>query len=168
MIARRHRRRRELHGAELELTAFINPMVVLVTFLLMTVVFSHSAILDLHLPGPGGGASATAPEPLQLEIIVHKNDIQVADRVRGVIATLPDDAQGSELARLTEQLQQLKARYPDTKDASVLSEPDVSYDRLVQIMDVVRSYETRSGNQRSVIELFPQISLGDAPVAEKK
>jgi hypothetical protein len=46
----------------------------------------------------------------------------------------------------------------------VLAEPDTSYDDLVQVMDVVRSSVTAQGAQLLRAELFPNISIGDAPV----
>ena len=168
MIARRHRRRRELAGAELELTAFINPMVVLVTFLLINVVFSHSAVLDLHLPAPASGTSAATPaQKLLLEITVRKDSIEVGDRNRGRLASIPNDAKGPDLAQLSAQLQRLKSQYADEKNATVLLEPDISYDRLVQVMDAVRSVEQQANGHRSNIELFPEIAIGDAPEAGK-
>ena len=51
MPRRTHRRKHP--AAELNITAFMNLMVVLVPFLLMTAVFSHITILDLNLPPPG-------------------------------------------------------------------------------------------------------------------
>ena len=44
------RRRLRKQGAHLEITAFINLIVVLVPFLLSTAVFSRLAVLDLNLP----------------------------------------------------------------------------------------------------------------------
>lgn len=162
MIARRHRRRRQIEGAELELTAFINPMVVLVTFLLINVVFSHSAVLDLKLPPPSAGGSASTAK-LQLEVTVRKNMIEIANRDVGVLATVPNAGADPDFAQVSDAIQKIKAQYPDVRDASVLIEPDISYDRIVKVMDVVRSYETRIGSQRVNNELFPDIAIGDAP-----
>ena len=167
MIARRHRRRRQIEGAELELTAFINPMVVLVTFLLINVVFSHSAILDLRLPGPANGASAAPAGMLQLEVTVRAKSIVVADRDRGPLQTIPNTAAGPDLDALSAELQQLKGQYPDQTDASLLVEPDIAYDRIVQVMDTVRAFQTQVGNQHLSTELFPDIAIGDAPVKDK-
>ena len=162
MIARRHRRRRQIEGAELELTAFINPMVVLVTFLLINVVFSHSAVLDLKLPPPSAGGTASTAK-LQLEITVRKNQIDIANRDVGVLATIPNVGSDPDLAQVSDAVQKIKSQYPDVRDASVLLEPDISYDRIIKVMDAVRSYETRIGNQRVSNELFPDIAIGDAP-----
>ena len=45
-------RRLRKEAAHLEVTAFINLVVVLVPFLLSTAVFSNMAVLDLTLPAP--------------------------------------------------------------------------------------------------------------------
>jgi hypothetical protein len=58
-------------------------------------------------------------------------------------------------------MQQLKTRFPDKVEAAILAEPDTSYDILVQTMDAVRAARTSSGH----VELFPEISIGDAPLA---
>lgn len=162
MIARRHRRRRQIEGAELELTAFINPMVVLVTFLLINAVFSQSAVLDLKLPPPSAGGTASQAK-LQLEVTVRKGQVDIANRDVGVLATIPNVGNDPDLAGVSDAIQKVKAQYPDVRDASVLLEPDISYDRIIQVMDVVRSYQTRIGSQRVTNELFPDIAIGDAP-----
>ena len=48
---RRGGRRHNDDTAELNITAFMNLMVILVPFLLITAVFSRLAILELNLPG---------------------------------------------------------------------------------------------------------------------
>jgi biopolymer transport protein ExbD len=137
---------------------------VLVTFLLINVVFSHSAVLDLKLPPPSSGGTASDAK-LQLEVTIRKDEIDIADRDRGPIVTVPNTADGPDLPQLSAELQKIKAQYPDVRDASTLSEPDISYDRIVQVMDVMRSYETSLGGQRMHTELFPDIAIGDAPDA---
>jgi biopolymer transport protein ExbD len=160
---RRHLGRRHLEGAELELTAFINPMVVLVTFLLINVVFSHTAVLDLSLPPPANGSSSAPAEKLLLEVTVRQDAIEVGDRNRGLLNQIPNVNGAPDLAQLSAQLEQLKNSYPQQRDATVLLEPDVSYDRLVQVMDAMRSVNRLVDGQSLNIELFPDIALGDAP-----
>ena len=68
---------------------------------------------------------------------------------------------------LTEYLTKVKQQFPDKKDATLLLEPDVKYDTLVAVMDRIRVAEhVDSPNKRVVrTELFPEISVGDAPSA---
>ena len=44
------------------------------------------------------------------------------------------------------------------------AEPDTSYDNLVQVMDAVRGTVTAQGPKIVRAELFPNISVGDAPL----
>ncbi|MFT3907667.1 MAG: biopolymer transporter ExbD [Steroidobacteraceae bacterium] len=158
----RHQRR----PSELQLVSMIDIFTVLVTFLLMTAVFSRTVILELRLPTQN--ASFKEPPPgLQLEVIVRKDGLQVADRGTGPLRTLPMAAAGGyDFGGLTEYLQFVKSRYPDKTDASILLEPDTPYDTLVQVMDRVRVAEVNAGLQTVQAELFPDISIGDAPVSD--
>ena len=67
---------------------------------------------------------------------------------------------------MIEKLVQLKERYPTKTDASILLEQEIPYDTLVQVMDTVRvAQEVEEGEvQIKRSELFPNISIGDAPV----
>ena len=65
----------------------------------------------------------------------------------------------------SEYLQQVKVRYPDMTDATLLLEKDVPYDQLVQVMDTLRILEQRQGTELVQAELFPNVSIGDAPEA---
>ena len=160
----RRARRNKVEGTELQLTAFINPMVVLVTFLLVNVAFSHASVLDLRLPGPAAG-SASAPTPaekLLLEITVRAGSIEVGDRNKGLIARIPDVGNGPDLGRLSAELIALKMTHPDDDEASVLLDPDVSYDHLVQVMDTVRAHPMPAIFGEAPPPLFPRIAVGDA------
>ena len=161
----RHRRLRErLHGnAELEVTAFMNLMVVLVPFLLMTVVFTKMAILELNLPGLGDGSSTDDKPDFQLQIIIRKDFITLADSKGGQIDRVGKQKDDFDYPRLTETLKQIKARFNEKKNATILAEHDTEYDTLVKVMDATRSYRVVQNNKLIAAELFPDISIGDAP-----
>ena len=148
--------------AELLLVPMIDIFTVLVTFLLMTAVFSRTVILQLNLP-----ASQTEfrdpPPGLQLEVMVRKTGMVVADRNSGPLAPLPNTAAGPDYDGLTNYLKRVKAKFPEKTDASILLESDTPYDTLVQVMDRVRVFETKEGLNTVQAELFPDISIGDAP-----
>jgi biopolymer transport protein ExbD len=140
----------------------IDIFTVLVTFLLMTAVFSHTVILQLHLPKPQP-QFREPPPGLVLEVMVRKHLLEVADRNSGPLATFPNTPQGYDYAGLSRYLEEVKARFPTLTAASILLEPDTPYDTLVQVMDHVRVFETSNGLETVQAELFPDISVGDAP-----
>src|SRR3982074_119795 len=131
-------------------------------FLLMTAVFSRTVILQLNLP-PSQTEFREPPPGLQLEVMVRKDLIQVADRNTGPLATLPNTPGGYNYDALTEYLKRVKAKFPEKTDASILLEADTPYDTLVQVMDRVRVFEAGQGLNSVQAELFPDISIGDAP-----
>jgi biopolymer transport protein ExbD len=148
--------------AELLLVPMIDIFTVLVTFLLMTAVFSRTVILQLNLPPPS--TEARDPPPgLQLEVMVRKDQLQVADRNSGLLTALPSSAAGYNYDGLTDYLKRVKAKFPEKTEATILLEPDTPYDILVQVMDRVRLFETQQDSQTVQAELFPDISIGDAP-----
>ena len=86
---RRGGRRRNTDTAELNITAFMNLMVVLVPFLLITAVFSRLAILELNLPGSSSETTDLQDPAFQLEIIVREGKIEVGDRNQGLLGVYP-------------------------------------------------------------------------------
>ena len=161
--SRRGGRRQNDATAELNITAFMNLMVILVPFLLITAVFSRLAILELNLPGSSNEPVAQQDQVFQLEVIVRSNKIEVGDRNQGLLGIYPNTDDGYDYSALSVKLAELKKRYPSKTDASILLEQDIPYDTLVQVMDRVRVAEEIE--EQSVVrsDLFPDISIGDAP-----
>ena len=150
--------------AHLEVTAFINVIVVLVPFLLSTAVFSRLAVMDMTLPAPGSALDQLKANDLQLEVVIRKDAYEVGDRIGGLIQRIPNTDKGPDVTALSALITQIKLKYPDQKDASVLAEPDTAYDQIVQVMDAMRSTVTRDGNRVVRADLFPNLAIGDAPV----
>jgi biopolymer transport protein ExbD len=162
MVSSRHRKR-NADTAELDITVFMNLMVILVPFLLITAVFSRMAILELYLPGASDGTAAADEPVFQLEIIVRKNAIEVGDRNLGTFGVYPNKDGAYDFEALGKKLAEIKADYPTKTDASILLEADISYDTLVQVMDRVRVSQSVEDGRVVRTDLFPDISIGDAP-----
>ncbi|MBD3868288.1 MAG: biopolymer transporter ExbD [Acidobacteria bacterium] len=160
MARSHHYRRRQKEVPELDMTTFMNLMVVLVPFLLITAVFSRITIVELDLP------SAQAATPMtptfRVEVVVRDAGFEIMDGTR-VIAAIPNVDDRYDLPKLSDYLVRIKGEYPEKDDASVLVEPDIEYDHLIQVMDTVRSVEISDGGQMIRADLFTAISIGDAP-----
>lgn len=168
-MARRFARHRPRKPAELLLVPMIDIFVVLVTFLLMTAVFSRIAILELDLPSSASGGPS-APE-FRLEVIVRERGIELSNGTH-TIAAIPKRDGAHDLAALAELALALKRDNPDAVAASVLLEPDTAYDDLIQVMDAIRSAEApgieealapRVAMRPARVALFTEIAVGDAP-----
>ena len=169
MFRNRRMKTREVQ-TELNITAFMNLMVVLVPFLLMTAVFSQVSILQLNLPGGDGIVEEEVEdlELMELEVILRADKIVLSDRLTGVIATFKstEDESGEvsfDYKKLNEKLQLVKLRAGEITSITVLSENETTYDTIVQTMDAVRIIPGTEENDYIVSELFPDIGLGTAP-----
>ncbi|MDE2077214.1 MAG: biopolymer transporter ExbD [Burkholderiales bacterium] len=163
-MAVRSRRLRKQGAAHLEITAFINLIVVLVPFLLSTAVFSRLAVIDLTLPAQSSGVGQLKVNDLQLEVTIQPDALELGDRVGGLIARLPNQGGAPDVAALSRVVQQIKVKYPDKKDVTLLAQPDTPYDTMVHVMDALREGHVVQDNKLVQGELFPNISIGDAPI----
>jgi biopolymer transport protein ExbD len=160
-VKRNHERRRGKH--DLNIVPMIDMMVVLVFFLLFSAVFTRTSILELNLPAANAEVP-DLPKGLQLEVIVRKDRIEIADRGTGLLKSLPSAVTAEyDYRGLSQYLQLIKSKYPEKTDASILLEPDISYDTVVQTMDTVRVFKAPDSGI-SYGELFPDVSVGDAPI----
>lgn len=158
------KRRLRKTAAELEVTAFINLIVVLVPFLLSTAVFTKLSVQSLAMPAAAeAGLAQLKAETLQLEVVLRPDALEVGDRVGGLIQRIPAAADGPDLAALATLLQAVKTRFPDEQRASVLAEPDTPYQQIVGVMDTVREAGPPPGGEHQRRPLFPELAVGDAP-----
>jgi biopolymer transport protein ExbD len=163
MIRRLHNKRKREETPGLDITTFLNLMVVLIPFLLISAVFSRVTIMELSVPTSAGGSALNTPN-FAIEVIVRKKGLEIANG-SSVEAAIPKKDDHYNMQMLYEMLKRLKARYPEKDDATVLMEPDIEYDYLIQIMDAVRGAEVQMEGSEEVkkMVLFPNISIGDAP-----
>lgn len=157
------KKQRTMEAPDLDITSFLNLMVVLIPFLLISAVFSRVAIMELSVPTSAGGAVVDTPN-FSIEVIVRKAGLEIANG-NSVEAAMPKKEGKYDMAMLSEMLLRLKAQYPEKEDATVLMEPDIEYDYLIQIMDAVRGTQIKADNSDEMqrVVLFPDISIGDAP-----
>ena len=76
MARKRRYRRTDKEVPEMDITTFLNLMVVLVPFLLITAVFSRVTILELNLPTSSGSTAPTKVK-LNIEVIVRSKGLEI-------------------------------------------------------------------------------------------
>jgi biopolymer transport protein ExbD len=148
---------------ELNITAFLNLMVVLVPFLLITAVFSRMAVVELNLPSSANGAASEVG--FRPEIIVRELGLEITNG-RQIIAAIPKIEGEYDLKTLATYMRSLKEDYAEVDAASVLVEPQIPYDYLIQVMDIGRSADIpdeTAENGFIRVALFPAIAVGEAP-----
>ncbi len=168
MIRRSHRRSKEVSFDTdimhvLNLTPMMDILTVLVIFLLVTAVFLSITVMELSIPTSGAVPAAGKPN-IAIEVIIRKTGLQIGNG-SGIEAAIPMKDGKYDIETLSKVLVRLKEQYPEKQDATVLTEPAIEYDNLIQVMDAVRVADVRPEGSREArkLVLFPNISIGDAP-----
>jgi biopolymer transport protein ExbD len=158
------RRSKRLHATvELNITAFLNLMVILVPFLLITAVFSRMTVLELNLPALDAKEKQQEKIELQLQLILRKTSFDIQDANLGLIKRFQRTEEATDWEGFTNILVEIKTRFPEETNISLLLEPSVNYKTLISVMDRVRNADVVQVATLETVELFPDISIGDAP-----
>ncbi len=163
---------------DLDVTTFLNLMVVLIPFLLATAVFSQVTIQELNLPQAAAGGETPDKPLVTIEVMVRENSLQIGNG-KAITVTLPKQDDKYDLAQLSLQLRELKKRYPEKEDINVLMEPDIEYKDVIAVMDAVKVWRAPKPTEDELAQagadpaapaavaedfiLFPEVSIGDAP-----
>jgi len=163
------KRNREQADAELDITSFMNLMIVLVPVLLLSLVFNQMRILQVQLPLLSSGALAKEQElPQKLELEVHADKLVVNYPAGQPLRETPPTADGKrDFKALALFLQDLKLTFQQKQivkqDITLLLADNTDYQTMVTTMDTVRSFKTVVAASVVDAELFPKISFADLP-----
>lgn len=164
----RIRRRVQRNDAELDITAFMNLMIVLVPVLLLSLVFSQVSAIEINLPQAAGGAAGD-DDKQQVELVIRRDNMRV-DFPRGImLKAIPMTQEGDyDFELLSVVLQEVKRQLGEQgmerRNITILSEEGVEYQTIISAMDTVRSFKAVVAADVVDAALFPEISFGDAPL----
>ena len=172
----RRQRRHKAEDAELDITSFMNLMIVLVPVLLLSLVFSQVRILNLQLPVSASGSEieqAQTDEEKQLELVITSEGLSLNYPSGVLLKSFPLDSVSNnayDFPGLSAYLKDLKLTFQqksiEKNDIVILLSSKVNYQTIVSAMDTVRSFKAVVAANLVDAELFPNISLGDAPLNE--
>lgn len=124
-------------NAELNLVPYIDLLTCMVSFLLITAVWTQLAGVHVSQKTPGNDPGTDSePPPSKLLVLVHK---------AGFNLVAASDQQPLELAggrydfdRLATELRKIKTVQNDRTDIQIASEDDIVFDTIMQTMDAAR------------------------------
>lgn len=162
-------KRQNTDDADIDVTSFMNLMIVLVPVLLMSMTFTKITVMEINLPELGGGPSSSSLDQSQLEVMVRKSGMQVYFPTGSLVKDIPLLEDGKQdFQTLSLVMREIKLQVADKQDALILLTKDLEYQTLLNTMDTVKSYQTVVVASVAEVELFPQISLGDLNQDGKK
>jgi biopolymer transport protein ExbD len=164
---RRRSRRHKEPEKDLDITPLMNLVVTLIPFLLVSTVFTQIGVHQLNMPevsnAPVMAAIEQLKKPLVLEVALYKDRLELLDRQTGPLKSYPNVAGEYNHAALTQTLKAVKLRFPEVTEITVLMEKETPYHHLIATMDAVRSTKQVQDGRTVSVDLFPDISIGDAP-----
>lgn len=166
--------------ADLDVTSFMNLMIVLVPVMLLSLTFSQLKVHEIQLADLSPSLSSSEETPSKLEVLLTAKGIKVFYPSNTLVKEIPmvktssqtnteDAAQAEEgisydFNTLSLVLQSVKQQLNKKRDVLILSEKTIDYQTLVSAMDAVKSYKTVMAASVVEVELFPEISLADASI----
>lgn len=167
-------RRRARDEADLDITSFMNLMIILVPVLLMSMVFSHVSVLDLKLPDLADDNQSADDDPknTMLEVVIEPHQFVINYPAGTPLKTVVKKDGSHDYLTLSNVLQEVKRQLADKgiqkRDIFILSQQNTDYQTLVKTMDTARSFKAVSVASVVDAALFPEISLGDAPIKDSQ
>ena len=154
--------------ADLDITPFMNLMIVLVPVLLLSMVFTRITVIDIQLPASAGESAAQINQK-QIEVVIKDTAILVNFPEGTLLRTINNKTDGTpDYANVSLVLQALKRELQlkgaDRKNVTLLVSEAIPYHKVISTMDAVRSYRAVVVTDVVDAELFPDIAFGDAPV----
>ncbi len=170
MFKRRHDFHKPLPD-DLNLTPFLDVMVTLIPFLMLSISFTAVVVVKAALPSPvKSPVKVSMPPPFDLVTQVSTDTIKVwvnpaslGTRPVAQIATPGKDRYSdATLDSLHKVLVRVKAQHPSEKRLALDASPGVSLERMSQLMDITGSLmpdESIAGRPSVDRTLFPDVAL---------
>ncbi len=160
----RHHKQRS-RAVHLNIVSLIDVFAVLVFFLLVSssLAAARLNVISLNLPAPDKTSQPDVPPKPPLTVTLRKGLIEVRSSA-GVQRMLPNTPDGYNIQALSEVLVEAKRAEPAEQVIALMLEPDIPYDDLVHVMDAARATPAEARASGLPREMFPLISIGDAPM----
>ena len=172
----RRRIREEEHTGELNIVPYLDVVVNLVMFMLLSMTgLITLGVLNVSAPKIGGeaaAANAADNQPkLLLTVVIGRQGFYVAGAggVLGPDAPAPDATRPPTIplrdgkydyATLSEQMKKIKEKFPNETAVILSADADVPYDVLIQTMDACREASVRAADGKTERKpLFFDVSL---------
>jgi biopolymer transport protein ExbD len=128
----------DIEVIDLDLTPFMNILMVLIPFLAVMAVLTRIAILEFSLPpAQAGGGAASQRKDLDISIVVTEEGYRIVGTAHK-LDLVPKQSGRYQLTQLRGLLDAIHVEYPAQKSLVLVIAPDVLYDDVVQFMDACR------------------------------
>ena len=141
--------------SELNLVPYIDLLTCMVTFLLITAVWTQLARIDVTQKGQAQSAEQTDEKPpeTRLVVVVNEDGFLIAGGAAGDQKPIKKKEGKYDYDTLMAILKEVKKTYPDKRDVHIASDDTIQYQFIIQTMDTALTAQ------------FPDIALTDINAA---
>lgn len=129
---------------ELNLVPFIDLMSAMISFLLITAVWTQVAKIDVkqtpNLPSEDTPPPPPDEEKLSLTVLIKATGYSISKK-GAVVKEIEMKGEDYDLVTLKETLKQIKAEHPENEDVQVTCEDKVPYQELISVMDACLEHD---------------------------
>lgn len=155
----------EMENGELNLVPFLDIVVNVIMFLMMTTTFAAAmANINVSAPtvsgvAPSGEKPVEEKQDLNLTVSISDKGYTIAasgavlyeNDIPGRVPTIPKSGPNYNQAGLTAKMKQIKDQFQDETKVIINANPEITYETVVAAMDAIRSDGAKS--------LFPDVVL---------
>ena len=125
--------------AAINLVPYIDLLMTIMTFLMMTAVWNQIAMLEVQNASGGAEAQPEEPDPNKpkpILVLVTDRAVKIQEEANPDTKEFPSTGDGYDMAGVQTELKRLKEMRPDRTEVKIQSEDGVKYNALVKIIDI--------------------------------
>ena len=133
--------------AALNLVPYIDLLMTIMTFLMMTAVWTQIAMLEVQ--NASGGQEAQPEEedkdkPKPILVLLTDRGVKIQEEANPDLREFPATGEGYDFAGIKIELKRLKDMRPERVEVKIQSEDSVKYNNIVQIIDISAGLELKA------------------------
>lgn len=133
--------------AYINLVPYIDLLMTIMTFLMMTAVWTQIAMLEVQNASGGQEAQPEEPDPNKpkpILILVTDRAVKIQEEQNPDLREFNANADGYDMNGVKIELKRLKDARPDRTEVKIQSEDGVKYNNLVQLIDIATGLDMKA------------------------
>jgi biopolymer transport protein ExbD len=133
--------------AAINLVPYIDLLMTIMTFLMMTAVWTQISMLEVQNASGGQEAQPEEPDPNKpkpILVLVTDRSVKVQEEASPDMHEFPATGEGYDFAGVTVELKRLKDARPERQEVKIQSEDGVKYVNLAKLIDIATGLELKA------------------------
>jgi biopolymer transport protein ExbD len=125
--------------AAINLVPYIDMLMTIMTFLMMTAVWNQIAMLEVQNASGGAEAQPEEPDPNKpkpILVLLTDRSVKIQEEQNPDLKEFPSTGEGYDMGGVLVELKRLKELRPDRTELKIQSEDGVKYEHIVKIIDI--------------------------------